>query len=423
MVVSVQHEENLIQDTRVVERILVVDDSRAQRRILSSYLTSWGYQVLEADSGQDALQLCKTQRVDLVISDWMMPGMNGLEFCKEFRALDGDQYGYFILLTSKSEKGEVAHGLDVGADDFLAKPLSGNELLARIRAGERILRMQRELSEKNRLVSDTLVEISGLYDALDRDLIEARSLQQSLVRERFKDLGAARISLMLRPCGHVGGDLVGFFPITERLIGFFSIDVSGHGIASALMTARLASYFSGATADQNIALAVGPGGQNQPRTPSDVAADLNRILLEEMETELYFTLGLGHLDLATGTVIMTQCGHPHSTVQRASGKIDFAGTGGLPIGLIPGAEWENHQFILAPGDRLLVASDGITECPDRTGELLDETGLEKIMKRNARLRGNAFFETMMWELTKFAGDKDFPDDISAILLEYDGPAR
>lgn len=227
---------------------------------------------------------------------------------------------------------------------------------------------------------------------------------------------------MLRPCGHVGGDLVGFFPITDSQIGLFSIDVSGHGIASALMTARLASYFSGGTADQNIALANGDDGQNKPRSPALVAAHLNRILLEEMETEHYFTLGLGHLDLQSGRVVMAQCGHPHAAIQRSNGDIEFAGAGGLPIGLIPGAEWEDHSFDLAPGDRLLVASDGITECPDPTGELLDEAGLEIILKRNARLHGNAFFETLMWELTKFAGDKDFPDDISAILLEYEGLA-
>ena len=149
--------------------------------------------------------------IDLVLSDWMMPGMNGLEFCQEFRALENDRYGYFILLTSKSEKGEVAHGLDVGADDFLIKPVAAMELRARIKAGERILKMERELVEKNRLVNETLSQISELYDSLDRDLIEARSLQQSLVREKSRDFGDARVTLLLRQSGHVGGDLVGFF--------------------------------------------------------------------------------------------------------------------------------------------------------------------------------------------------------------------
>ncbi len=76
--------------------VLVVDDSKAQRRILSVNLARWGYTVLEAGSGAEALEICKSNGVDLVVSDWMMPGMNGLDFCKAFRALRQDRYGYFI---------------------------------------------------------------------------------------------------------------------------------------------------------------------------------------------------------------------------------------------------------------------------------------------------------------------------------------
>lgn len=408
-------------DVGIVDQVLVVDDSRSQRRILSAYLTRWGCSVLEAASGQEALEICASESVDLIISDWMMPGMSGLEFCQKFREMERESYGYFILLTSKSEKKEVAHGLDVGADDFLTKPVSANEFRARIRAGERILQMERELSEKNRLVTETLSEISTLYDALDRDLIEARNLQQSLIRERFRDFGSAQISLMLRPCGHVGGDLVGFYEISPSQVGMYSIDVSGHGVASALMTARLASYFSGTTADQNIALCTGSDGQIAARSPAKVAERLNQILLEEMQTELYFTLGLGHIDLTTGLVTMAQCGHPHSTVQRRDGDIEFLGSGGLPIGLIADAQWQDHSVVLEPGDRLLLASDGITECPGPSGDLLEEVGLERLMRRNARLRGNAFFETLIWDLTKYSGEREFPDDISAVLLEFKEP--
>lgn len=403
-----------------VEQVLVVDDSRAQRRILAAYLKRWGYSVIEAGSGAEALRLCATHTVDLVVSDWMMPGMTGLEFCEKFRALHRDHYGYFILLTSKSEKGEVAHGLDVGADDFLTKPVAASEFLARIRAGERILRMERELTEKNRLVHQTLSEISTLYDSLDRDLAEARNLQQSLVRDRFRDFGRARISLMLRPAGHVGGDLVGFFPIGDDQIGFFAVDVSGHGVASALMTARLAAYLSGPSPDQNLALHRARDGSVQPRAPSDVAARLNRLCLEDMETELYFTMLLGHLDMRDGVATLTQCGHPHALVQREDGGLRSYGEGGLPIGLIKGAAWQDISVQLMPGDRLFILSDGVTECPDPNGKLLDEEGVFHLLRRNAGLRGNTFFETLVWELTSYCGDKNFPDDISGVLLEYPG---
>ncbi len=415
-----QFEADLEQD-EAIKRVLVVDDSRVQRRILSSSLKRWGYEVLEADSGHAALEICKREQLDLVLSDWMMPGMNGLEFCIAFRELEQDNYGYFILLTSKSEKDEVAHGLDVGADDFLTKPVNASELRARIRAGERLQKMQRELTEKNRLVTDALAEIRCLYDIIDRDLIEAKKLQQSLVKERYRNFGAAEVSLLLRSSGHVGGDLVGFFPVSETQIGLYSIDVSGHGITSALMTARLAGFLSGATPDQNLALRQDDNGGYTARSPAVVTEHLNRIVLEEMETEHYFTLLLAHIDLTTGVVTATQAGHPHPAIQRANGAVEYCGTGGLPVGLIPGAEFEDFQVKLNAGDRLLLMSDGITECPDETGAMLEEKGVADLLSRNVKVRGNGFLEALMWDLTNYAGDQDFPDDISAVLLEFNGP--
>jgi len=109
-------------------RVLVVDDSRAQRHMLSMHLRRWGYAVTECEDAISALQVCETAEIDIIISDWMMPGMTGLEFCRKFRDMGREAYGYFVLLTSKSEKTEIADGLEAGADDFLTKPVSGNEL-------------------------------------------------------------------------------------------------------------------------------------------------------------------------------------------------------------------------------------------------------------------------------------------------------
>lgn len=417
---KVQNTDADLGDVDAIKRVLVVDDSRAQRFILSSSLKRWGFEVLEADSGQAALEICQRESLDLILSDWMMPGMDGLEFCKEFRKLERGNYVYFILLTSKSEKDEVVHGLDVGADDFLAKPVNASELRARIRAGARIQQMERELTEKNRTVTDALAEIRCLYDIIDRDLIEAKKLQQSLVKERYRDFGTAEVSLLLRPSGHVGGDLVGFFPISKTQVGLFSIDVSGHGITSALMTARLAGFLSGSTPDQNLALVHCDDGGYSARSPALVAEELNRIVLEEMDTEHYFTLVLAHLDLVSGTVVATQAGHPHPAIQRADGGVELCGEGGLPVGLIPGATYEDFDINLNAGDRLFLMSDGITECPGKDGDMLDEDGAVEMLIRNTLVRGSQFLETVMWDLSDYFGGDDFPDDISAILLEFNG---
>ncbi|WP_263739715.1 PP2C family protein-serine/threonine phosphatase [Albidovulum litorale] len=402
-----------------MRRVMVVDDSRMQRKILSSQLARAGYSVTEAGSAEDALALAEIDPPDLVISDWMMPGMSGIEFCQALRAQVKENYVYFILLTSKTESAEIARGLDGGADDFLTKPVSGDELRARIAAGERILGMERELTDKNRLLSSTLGELQALYDSVDRDLMEAKKLQQSLVRERHRDFGKAEVSLLLRPSGHVGGDLVGFFPINARRVGIFSIDVSGHGITSALMTARLAGYLSGNSPEQNIALVLTEFGIYDARPPEELAEQLNRVVMQEMQTENYFTMVYADVDLISGRVVMVQAGHPHPAIQRADGRVEFLGKGGLPIGLVEPADWEAFEALLLPGDRLFLMSDGITEAEDAQGVQLGEAGLSRLMATCRDFSGADFLESLVLHLTDYAGD-EFGDDVSGVLFEFHG---
>ena len=228
----------------------------------------------------------------------------------------------------------MARGLAAGADDFLSKPIDRNELQARIAAGERLIAMQRSVVDKNRLLEATLGQLQSLYDGIARDLIEARRLQQSLVPERFCTYPEGDVSLLLRPSGHVGGDLVGTFLADDGQLGLYSIDVSGHGIASALLTARLAGYFSGSTPAHNIALIPTEDGGHTIRPPEDICHGLNALTIGDMETELYFTMLFARCDLATGEIEIVQAGHPNPMIQRKGGTIEFPGDGGMPIGLI-----------------------------------------------------------------------------------------
>lgn len=404
-----------------IQHILLVDDSRAQRSLMSRSLVKQGYQVTEAGSGIEALKLFGTQEFDLILSDWMMPGMDGLELCQAIRAQNAKGYVYFILLTSKSDKDAVARGLDVGADDFLAKPFNPDELRARIAAGGRILSMERELQETNRLVSSALAELKTLYDSLDRDLVEARKMQQSLVRESFRDWGRAEVSVLLKPCGHVGGDLVGFFDAGKDHIAFYSIDVSGHGIASALLTARLASYLSEGSPTHNIALIECEDGNHHRQPPEMVAAQLNTLLTKDMLSEHYFTMLFGYLNMTTGHVEFTQCGHPNAVVLNRSGRAQFIGDGGMPIGLIPGAEFESQTLLLQPGERLIFYSDGFTECENKQKEQVEEQGFGEIIEKNSGLTNEMLFDAMVWDLDCFAGGQEFGDDLSCVMVTYKSP--
>ncbi len=403
-------------------RVLVVDDSRAQRRLLSVSLERGGYQVTEAASGEEALFLCRQNDYDMIISDWVMPGMSGLEFCRAFRALPREIYAYFVLLTSNSEKADVADGLDCGADDFLTKPVNADELHARLRAGERILGMQAELVEKNRQVSAAMGRLQDIHDALDRDLVEARKLQQALIRDRERDWGRAEASVLLRPSGHVGGDLAGFFDLPPGRIALFSVDVSGHGVASAMMTARLAGLLAGSASDRNIALSFDPQGRRQACPPEVVAHRLNRLILDELQVDQYLTLAYAELDLATGRVDLVQAGHPHPVVIRADGRVEFAGEGGLPVGLFEDAAYERTTLWLEPGDRLFLVSDGVTECPDPHGAELGQAGLEAILRSNHGMPSAAFLDALVWDLSAYAKGADFTDDVSGVLVTYRGDA-
>lgn len=397
--------------------VLIVDDSRVQRRILAAQLNRAGYLVTEAGSAEEALDMCRRKLPDIIISDWTMPGLSGLDLCQHVRRLQPDSYVYFILLTSRAEATEVAAGLDAGADDFLTKPIAGDELRARIASGRRLLRMQGELQEKNDLLRAALGTLQKVHDRIDRDLLEARKLQQGLVRERQRSFGRSEVNLLLRPCGHVGGDLVGFFPVNARRLGLFAIDVSGHGIASALMTARLAGYLSGNAPDLNVAIEMNEAGGYDPVSPARVAADLNQILLDDMRGDIYFTMAYADVDLVSGRVTLVQAGHPHPLILRSDGRVESLGSGGLPIGLLAEAAYQTVTAMLRPGDRLILVSDGITEVLDASGAMLDDRAFATLLRGIADAPGADFGEALVERLGRRNGGV-FADDLSAVIFDF-----
>ncbi len=412
-----------VEMTGTIRRVLVVDDSRLQRRILVASLKKWGFDVVEADSGASAMEICLQETPDLILSDWMMPGMNGLEFCRNLRKQNSDNYSYFILLTSKSEKNEVAEGLHSGADDFLTKPVSSDELRARISAGERILRMQRELSEKNRIVSETLDELQRVYDAIDKDLMQARKIQDSLVPQLTGSYGNSDVSLLLKPCGHIGGDLVGMFSPGVNRLGFYSIDVSGHGITSAMMTARLGGYLSSTHFDQNVAMEQRFNRYFALKPPEEVASILNARLIADTGIEEYFTMAYCTVDLRSGLLKLVQAGHPHPLLLRKDGSMEFIGQGGVPVGLVPDIAYSREEVVLERGDRLLLYSDGFTEARLENGEMLEDEGLLDLVKKcDTGQSGKEFLDEIYWNLTQIMSKEyGLEDDVSATLFEYDGP--
>lgn len=388
--------------------------------MLAVQLSREGYRVAEASSLPEAMLLLGQEQPDIIISDWVLPEGSGLDFCRAVRAAHRATYSYFILLTAKSTKIDIAAGLSAGADEFLTKPISGAELLARLSVAERILAMEEKLRATNSHLQSVVEELREAQAAMDRDLRDARALQQRLVRERSGQFGDFHISLLLRPAGHIGGDMVGFFPINGHRIGVYALDVSGHGVTAALLTARLAAQLSDST-DQNIALKVTELGLYDARAPQDLLQILNAQMLDELRTDAYYTMVYADLDLRTGGLRLMQAGHPHPVIQRASGAIDRIGGGGLPVGVMKNAAFEEIFPNLAPGDRMLIASDGITECETPDGLPLGDEGLGAFLHENSALYGSALLEALSQSLADYTGGKPI-DDMSAVLIER-APAR
>lgn len=135
--------------------ILAAEDSAVARKILTSSLLRWGYEVTEAVDGTAAWELFQRGDYPIVVTDWVMPDMDGLELLRRIRAVPRDPQVYVILLTSKSEKEDLVQAMEAGADDFLGKPFAPDELRVRIRQGERVIGLQRILAEQNQTLRNT----------------------------------------------------------------------------------------------------------------------------------------------------------------------------------------------------------------------------------------------------------------------------
>lgn len=145
-------------------KVLVADDDPVSRRLLQSYLQKWGYEVAVAANGADAWRLFEREDFPVVVSDWMMPEVDGGELIRRIRARGGPGYVYTILLTARSQKEDLVEGMEAGADDFVTKPFHQEELRARLRAGERIIKLERALEEQNRMLLEAQAALQKAAD-------------------------------------------------------------------------------------------------------------------------------------------------------------------------------------------------------------------------------------------------------------------
>jgi sigma-B regulation protein RsbU (phosphoserine phosphatase) len=156
----------IIKLKEVKMKILIAEDEKTSRTILEKTLTKAGYQVIAVEDGIKALDSIQKEVPDMLITDWMMPDLDGLELCCRVRDLNLSSYVYIILWTALTQKENIIRGLDAGADDYITKPFDRTELLARVRAGERIIQLEKSLRQKNKELSEALAQVKQLKGLL-----------------------------------------------------------------------------------------------------------------------------------------------------------------------------------------------------------------------------------------------------------------
>jgi diguanylate cyclase (GGDEF)-like protein len=158
----------LNDNVEISRKILIVDDDSDVRRLLVRYLTTDAYEVFEAASGEEAMHILMNEGPPIVITDWMMPHMNGLDLCRRIRTTEGIGLVYVIVLTALTEKDRLVEAFDAGTDDYLTKPVSKQELLARLKAGMRVVELETRLLKWNREIHKVNAEFAILNKKLER---------------------------------------------------------------------------------------------------------------------------------------------------------------------------------------------------------------------------------------------------------------
>lgn len=144
-------------------RVLIAEDHHVSLHLLKRNLSRWGFQVSAAEDGATALHLLESPNApSLAIIDWMMPQLDGLEVCRRVRAMSGRPYIYLVVLTAKSHKEEIAAGLDAGADDYVIKPFDPDELHARLKVGQRVVELERQLGHRVSELETALANVKRL---------------------------------------------------------------------------------------------------------------------------------------------------------------------------------------------------------------------------------------------------------------------
>jgi sigma-B regulation protein RsbU (phosphoserine phosphatase) len=403
--------------------ILVVDDNQENRDVLSRRLQRQGYSVKSAIDGPSALTMLKEIACDLVLLDVMMPGMNGLEVLQKIRESQSPTTLPVIMATAKDQSDDIVQALNLGANDYVTKPLDFVVLLARIQTqlslkksvGE-VVALQSRLSERNRDLELANSRLTATNERIYRDLRTAARMQEAFLPNTYRRIPSLEFSWVFEPCEQLAGDFLNICPLDEDHVAFYVLDVSGHGVAASLLAMAAARALSPTQDPESLLMHVSEStGRPEPTPPAQVAERLNQKFAWDANTEQFLTIFYAVLNTKTRQVTYASAGHPGAILVNPGEPAAILDRGGLPISL--GADYKQYEAAVKPGGRLYLYSDGITEAmaPDR--EMFGQQNLLRSLEQLAKVPLPTSVSTLVEKVHAWRGGAPMSDDVSILAIE------
>ncbi|MDH4192778.1 MAG: SpoIIE family protein phosphatase [Nitrospirota bacterium] len=382
--------------------ILLVDDEKLARIVAKRRLESFNYRILEATNGEEALGILEREKVDLILSEWMMPRLDGPGLCEAIKRHERYKTIHFILMTAFDLPEQIAEGLRRGADDFLPKSASDQEIISRVRGGLRARKLMLDLEEANRLLLQKQAELHS-------ELRSASNFVRGLLPRPGELVPGLRFEWKFLPSSHLGGDLFQVARWGDDHIGLMMLDMSGHGIGPALRAVSLALLFNGDHIQKTF----------PSYDPGEIVTFLNQKHPMTDDGD-YFTIWVGVWQCSTHLLRYASAGHPGSILVKSDGASAVLGGQSWPIGFSLEGAYRTESITVHAGDRLYLFSDGIYEVMNSHGEIWGRKRLQEALE-------GVVHQEMMWGLTNILEkscawnvQEVFGDDVALLGLEFQG---
>ena len=332
--------------------ILLAEDDVSSSRLIEILLHSAGYEVITAFDGTRALELAKQGNPDLILLDWMMPGMDGVEVCRYLRDTDSFRDVPIIFLTAKTGSRNMAKGFEAGGSDYISKPVGRTELLARIKTHLKLARSCRQLHHQAEQLERMVSTQSGRLN-------QVKSGQKNLLADPA-DFPEIKLAAKLIPAFEAGGDFYDIVRLSDDEYGFFIADIAGHDLGSTYLTGALKALTVSFT--------------NEMLTVSESFLMFNNALMKFLSVAQYITACYVKYSRSKKTVDIITAAHPSPLIQRSDGETQYLEMTGDVLGMFDTITCESGTINVNPGDRLFLYTDGLIEgYHDSAGKTGDRT--------------------------------------------------